>query len=105
MENLTSNPLFDTVLEAVRKIVTSIEYGIQFNDSSVEIETPDGDSFDLPRYQWKRELQSAVGFFETTEYYEDCAQCIKLIEQLDNEPTIEQIIRQVSDNANKNETN
>ena len=104
MENLTSNPLYDSVLESIRKIVGSIEYGVQFNESSVDIDTPDGDTIDLPRYSWKRELQAAVYFFEKSECYEDCALCIKLIEKLDNEPTIEQIIRQVSDYAKDNQT-
>jgi hypothetical protein len=104
MKNLTSNPLYDSVLDAIRKIVSSIEYGVLFNEASLEIYTPDGDSIDLPRYSWKRELQAAVGFFENAECYEDCALCVKLIEKLDNEPTIEQIIRQVSDHAQDNQT-
>ena len=97
--SLTSNPMFDTVLDAVRRIVTSIEYGLQFNEHNIEVEEPTGNYITIPRVQWKRELQVAQEFFESSEYYEDCAQCVTLIERLDAEPTIEQIIRQISDNA------
>jgi hypothetical protein len=97
--SLTSNPLFDTVLDAVRRIVTSIDYGLQFNEHNIEVEEPTGNHITIPRVQWKRELQVAQEFFESSEYYEDCARCVDLIAKLDAEPTIEQIIRQISDNA------
>ena len=94
-----NDPLFHTVLEAVRKIVTSIDYGIQFKEGSIEIEEPTGHYITLPRVQWKQELQAGLQFFEDEELYEDCARCLKLIELLEAEPTIEQIIRQLSDHA------
>lgn len=92
--------LFHTVLEAVRGIITNIGYGIQFEEGSIEIEDPSGFPIDLPRTQWKQELQVALQFFESEELYEDCAVCVDLIAKLDAEPTVEQIIRQLSDNAN-----
>ena len=94
--------LFYTVLEAVRRIITSIDYGIQFNEGTIQIEDPSGFPIDLPRTQWKQELQVARVFFEEHEYYEDCARCVDLITKLDAEPTIEQIIRQLTDNAQDN---
>lgn len=99
MPSTSDDPMFYTVLEAVQRIVTSIEYGLQFNEDAIEVEEPSGNHFDLPRTQWKTELQVALKFFEEYEYYEDCARCIKCIETLESEPTIEQIIRQISDHA------
>jgi hypothetical protein len=99
MASTSEDPLFYTVLEAVQRIVTSIEYGLQFNEDDIEIEEPAGYHFKLPRQQWLGELRVAVKFFEENEYYEDCARCVRAIEQLEAEPTIEQIIRQVSDHA------
>jgi len=99
----TSNPLFEPIIDAIRRIVTSIEYGIQFNESHIEAEEPTGNFINIPRVQWVRELQIALEFFEVHEYYEDCARCQKLIDELKAEPTIEQIIRQISDNAQQNE--
>jgi len=94
-----NNPLFYTVLEAVRKIVTSINYGIQFNEGTIEIEEPTGHYLTLPRVQWKQELQAALQFYEDEELYEDCAHCVELISRLDAEPTVGQIIRQLSDHV------
>jgi len=99
------DPLFYTVFEAVQRIVTSIEYGIKFNDDSIEIEEPAGNHFDLPRQQWLGELRVGLKFFEEHEEYEMCARCIKCIETLEAEPTIEQIIRQISDNAKRKDQN
>ncbi len=96
-----NDPLFHTVVEAVQRIITSIEYGIQFNEGSIEIEEPSGNYITLPRVQWKQELQAALGFFEESEYYEECARCQKCIKTLEAEPTVDQIIRQISDHANK----
>lgn len=99
MTQTSEDPLFYTVLEAVQRIVTSIEYGLQFDEDTIEVEEPSGNHFDLLRIQWKSELQVALKFFEQYEYYEDCARCIRCIETLESEPTIEQIIRQISDHA------
>ena len=99
-----NDPMFYVVVEAIKRIVTSIEYGIQFEEGSIQIEEPDGCHLTLNRVQWKRELQVALDFFEKHEYYEDCAHCADLISKLDAEPTIEQIIRQLSNNGqSKNE--
>lgn len=103
MPSTSDDPLFYTVLEAVQRIVTSIEYGIQFDENSIEVEEPSGNHFDLFRTQWKTELQVALKFFEQYEYYEDCERCRKAIETLDAEPTVEQIIRQISDHAKPND--
>lgn len=99
----TNDGLYHTVLDAVRRIITSINYGIQFNEGSINIQEPEGYNFPLQRTQWKQELQVALKFFEREELYEDCAQCVELIDKLDAEPTIEQIIRQLSDHAKRKE--
>ena len=102
--NHNNDGLFHTVLDAVRRIITSIDYGIQFNEGSITIEEPEGHAFPLQRTQWKQELLVALKFFEQEELYEDCARCVELIAKLDAEPTIEQIIRQLSDHVKIQDT-
>ncbi len=101
MSSTSEDPLFYTVLEAVQRIVTSIEYGIQFDENSIQIDDPSGYPLELPRHEWLGELKVAIAFFQEHEHYEDCARCKTCIDTLEAEPTVEQIIRQISDHAKK----
>lgn len=99
MNQISEDGLFYTVLEMVQKIVKSIEYGVKFNESYIEVEDPDGQMLRIPRKKWKDETQVALEFFESYEYYEDCAKCVKILETLESEPTVEQLIHQLSEHA------
>jgi len=101
MSQTSDDPLFSTVLDAVRRVVTSIKYGLQFNEDNIEVEEPSGNFFAIPRIQWKQELKASLAFYEEYEYYEDCAICINLLEELDNEPTIDKLLRQLPTHVRK----
>ena len=92
-----SHPLFPTILEAIRAIVSAIEYGCKYDLPSVEVKEPTGEYLELPRQTWKNELAPAIAFFEKHELYEDCALCKQLIDKLNAEPSVEQILRQITD--------
>lgn len=100
MENLTfdeSHPLFPEVLKGVREIVSAIAYGVKYDYSSVDVQEPNGEWINIPRMDWLYELRPAIAFFEHVEYYEDCADVQKLVQQLEAEPTIESIIKSIKD--------
>lgn len=102
LPSLTSDdPLFSTVLDAVRRVVTSVSYGLQFDEDNIEVEEPTGNYLNIPRIQWLTELKAALAFFEDYEYYEDCANCIKLIQRLDDEPTVDKLLRQLPHHVRK----
>lgn len=100
MSQTSDHPLFPTILESIRKVVTTIEYGLQFNESKVELTTPlEGDVI-IPRSRWINELNAALSFFQEFEYYEDCALTLPLIERLNNEPTVEQMLHNLKSKSN-----
>lgn len=102
LPSLTSDdPLFLTVLDAVRRVVTSISYGLQFNEDNIEVEEPSGNHFSIPRIQWLTEVKASLAFFEDYEYYEDCANCLKIIQRLEDEPTVNQLLRQLPSHVRK----
>lgn len=98
--NLTFNedhPLFPSVLEGVREIVSAIKYGIKYDYSSVDVQEPDGEWITILRMDWLNELRPALAFFEHVEYYEDCAEVQQLVEKLESEPSVESIIKSIAD--------
>ena len=103
-QTFDDSPLYPTVLEAIRSIVSAIEYGVKYDLPSVDVKEPDGGYITLPRQSWKRELKPAVSFFEIHELYEDCATCVRLIKTLESEPSVEQILRQIKDFTDDNST-
>ena len=99
MSQIFEDGLFHTVLEMVTNIVNSIECGIKYEESYIEVAAPDGELLKIPRGQWKRETQVALEFFESYERYEQCAQCVSIMETLEQEPTIQDLVHQLSKHA------
>lgn len=100
----SSHPLFDIVVEGIRKVVDAIQYAIDNDLPSVDILDPEGDYNTIRRQSFMQELTPALKFFEAQEYYEDCAAIQAMITHIENEPNVEQIIRSISDTYNGNST-
>jgi len=99
-----SHPLFDIVVEGVRKVVDAIAYAIENDLPSVDILDPEGDYNTIRRVNFMSELKPALAFFKGIEYYEDCAVIHNLLTIMENEPNVEQIIRTITDSYNDNST-
>ena len=90
------HPLFPEVLKGVREIVSAVQFGLKYESSSVDVQEPGGEWLNIPRMDWLNELRPALLFFEQVEYYEDCAQVQDCIRQLELEPTIESLIKSIT---------
>jgi hypothetical protein len=101
--SLTSDPLFETVLQAVRDVITAVEAGLADGQYSVTVNGPLEGEVTIPAGRWKRELQSALEFFEEFEYYEDCASTINLIERIEAKPAIAHLVQSLK-NVPKNDS-
>lgn len=100
----TSDPLFKTVLQAIRDVVAAIEAGFEDGTYSVTVDGPLEGEVTIPAGRWKRELQQALAFFEEYEYYEDCASTIKLIERIEAKPAIAHLVQSLQNAAPKDDS-